>query len=226
LALRIHKNRPVTAPPGQKTGWNKNQIKEHPPMRTSIQILSLNLLALAVFGSAFVAVAQPAPDASAGAPQERFQFARRGEADGPPAGSYQFLRVMNQEQRTQYRAAVEANREKTRELMNRLRDARREMNALMVGEKFDEAAYRAKAGAAAQIQVQIDLLNAQAFVKIRPSLTGDQIDQIKSSPLMPRPSGESGGPPPTTKDPRPPAPAPGTTSGETNTPPPPTGPAT
>lgn len=164
-------------------------------MKKPSQPLLPALLALVVWGGAYVAPAQSNPDSPDSLPPgnpveafrpERRQGGERGQATSPPAGEYQFIRVMNEEQRGKYRAAVEANREQKQKLMARLRNARREMNEVKVGEKFDEAAFRAKAEAAAKIQVEIDLLDARAFAQIRPSLTEEQVKQIKSSPLMPR----------------------------------------
>lgn len=154
------------------------------------------LIVLALLGGVLFAAAQPQPTTNAPVVQSQTAAAPRREIPTMESRlqqivSTQFARVMTEEQRVKYREAMDANREKVQVLQVKLRTARKEMLDLQLAEKFDEAAFRIKAETAAGLQAQMELLNAQAFAKIRPSMTDEQIDKIKNQPVMNRAYGGS-----------------------------------
>jgi Spy/CpxP family protein refolding chaperone len=50
-----------------------------------------------------------------------------------------------------------------------------------LSENFDETAVREKASAAAKLDTEMTVLRVKAFSQIRPPLTAEQIEKIKSS---------------------------------------------
>jgi Spy/CpxP family protein refolding chaperone len=79
------------------------------------------------------------------------------------------------------REAMAADREKVRELEQKIRESRKELFELGLREKFDEAAVREKAKDAAKLDAEMTVLRVKAISKIRPPLTAEQIEKIKAS---------------------------------------------
>ena len=88
-------------------------------------------------------------------------------------------RSLTPEQRQQLRAAIEANRAQITQLNEQLRAARQAVLETQLAEKFDETAFRAHTEAAAKVETELALINARAFAAVRPSLTPEQISQIR-----------------------------------------------
>src|SRR4051812_19499060 len=65
------------------------------------------------------------------------------------------MEVLTPEQRLSFRDTVTSQRAKLSDLENKLASARRELLETELLEKFDEAAVRQKAGAAAEIEVEL-----------------------------------------------------------------------
>jgi Spy/CpxP family protein refolding chaperone len=80
------------------------------------------------------------------------------------------------------REAMAADREKIRDLEQKIRETRRELFELGLREKFDETAVREKANAAAKLDTEMTVLRVKAISQIRPPLTAEQIEKIKNSP--------------------------------------------
>ena len=161
----------------------------------SLRLFFITMI-LTVVGSTF---AQPAPEspASTNRPPPVSESARMDRSNvggrfqsGASFNNFTMLRALTDEQRAQFRDAVQANQPKTQEFLDQMREARKEVLEAQLAEKFDEANFRAKAEAVAKIQVELDVLNAQAFAKIRPSLTPEQIEKMKSPPAMMRGGGQ------------------------------------
>ncbi len=151
---------------------------------------------LTIVGNTF---AQPAPDSPGvtNRPPPVSESARTDRSNGggrfQNGGSFNnfaLMRALTDEQRGQLREALQANQAKTQELMGKMRDARKELLETQLAEKFDEANFRTKAEAVAKIQTDLDVLNAQAFAKIRPSLTAEQIEKMKNPPAPMRGNGQ------------------------------------
>jgi Spy/CpxP family protein refolding chaperone len=111
---------------------------------------------------------------------ERRQFGM-GAAGRFSAGFERVLSVLTEEQRASMREAMAADREQVRDLDLRIRQARREMFELGLKEKFDEAAVREKATAAAKLDAEMTVLRVKALSRMRPPLTAEQIAKIRES---------------------------------------------
>lgn len=148
----------------------------------SISRLGVIAVIVAILGKASPGFAQSA-DTSTSTPPDRKQ--QRQFGGGPQrftAGFERVLSVLTEEQRASMRQAMSANREKIRDLEEKIRETRRELFELGLNEKFDEAAVREKANAAAKLDAEMTVLRVKAISQIRPLLTAEQIEKIKNSP--------------------------------------------
>jgi uncharacterized membrane protein len=114
-------------------------------------------------------------------PGERPQFR------GPQPGSQGrfapiFERVLNDNQRASFREAMEAQRDKLRELDEKLRAARKEALEASVAEKFKEKSVRQKAMVVAKLEAEMSVLRARALSQVKPPLSVDQIERLKNPP--------------------------------------------
>lgn len=134
---------------------------------------------------ASVVVAQPAREN-----QERWPPAQsrpqsdgpRGERSfGPPQGGMPFERILNDEQRKEFFEAMQSNREKMREMGEHQQKLRAEMQDSMFADKLDEEGIRKRAAEMAEIDAQRQIFMARAFQKVRPSLSPDQLAQMKKA---------------------------------------------
>jgi len=103
----------------------------------------------------------------------------------------QYVRVMTEEQRTNYNQALQDMRPRFEEIQAQIRALRRNLLEIQFAVPFDAETYHAKAEAAAKLQAEADLLNAQAFAKVLPSLTAEQVSKIHNRPLINRAYGGS-----------------------------------
>ena len=167
-------------------------------MNARIMFHSLRLAALATL---FVGVlnisAQPSPDEKKDKRTPRERQIPRGER---PVGGLQpgaargqlfpmMERVLTEEQKESLRAAMETQREKTRALDEKIRDARRELFKAGLTDSFDEESIRAKAIEVGKLDAELTVLRAKAFSKMKPSLSAEQIEQLKNPPPF---AGEGG----------------------------------
>ena len=143
----------------------------------------------------FGALAQPQPD---NAPPRERRPARTDRPQGafqPGANRGQFFpvmeRVLTEEQKESLRSKMESQRETMRPLEAKLRDARRELLEASLG-KFDEDAIRAKALEVGKLDAELTVLRAKAFSQMKPSLSAEQIEQLKNLPLNPAGEGRPG----------------------------------
>jgi len=111
------------------------------------------------------------------------------------------MMVLNPEQRESLRGAMQADREKIRELEQQLREARKAAADAGIGNDFQEEELRAKLEAAAKLDMEITVLRAKALAQVQPPLTDDQIQKLKNPPPTgdrmrdPRPEGFQPRPP-------------------------------
>ncbi len=91
-------------------------------------------------------------------------------------------RVLTEEQRRSLREAMEAQRDQTRALDEKLRLARKEVIVTGLTEKFDENAVRTKALEVGKLEAELAVLRARALSQVKPPLSADQIEQIKNPP--------------------------------------------
>jgi Spy/CpxP family protein refolding chaperone len=126
-------------------------------------------------------------------------FGQPNPANRPPAAAFAESRfapaleriwtVLNEEQRASLRQAMENQREKVRDLEIQSRQLRRDLFELGLKEKFDEDSVRAKALEAAKADAELAVIRAQAFSRMRPALTADQIQKLKAGFAAERPDG-------------------------------------
>ena len=158
----------------------------HLPRRVARRV-STGIALLAV--TCLPTLAQPGPDNAPKRPQPPLD-ARRGDrlAFGGPQGwqpgRYAPLleRVLSEEQRLSLREAMETQRDKIRDLEEKLRDARKEMFQAGLVQKFDEEALRQKALEAGRLDAELTVLRAKALSKLKPPLSPEQIEKLKNPP--------------------------------------------
>jgi len=89
---------------------------------------------------------------------------------------------------------MESQREKVRDLDEKLRDARKELLEACVAEKFDEEGIRKKAMTAAKLEAELTVVRAKALSQVHPRLSDEQLERLKS-PVAPGWDGVEGQPP-------------------------------
>lgn len=89
-------------------------------------------------------------------------------------------RVLTEEQRQSLRKAMDAQREKSRELEEKMRGARRDLFRASLTAEFDEEAIRAKALAVAKLDAELTVLRAKAFSQMKPALSTEQKEQLRN----------------------------------------------
>ena len=138
----------------------------------------------ALLGGSLLALAQPAPGEK---PANRPALPRAGEFQQRlqaivGRGDFAALRVLTEEQRESFRQGMETHRDKLREFEGQLRDARKEMMAVGLADKFDEDAVRKKALEVGRIEAELTVLRAKVLANVKPALSTEQIEQIKNPP--------------------------------------------
>jgi Spy/CpxP family protein refolding chaperone len=112
------------------------------------------------------------------------------QGPGGMGGAGQMARIftiLTPEQRESLRDATETDREKMRDLQEKLRDARKAAAEAGFAKKFDEAALREKLDAANKLDTELAIMRARALSNIEPPLTDEQIEKLKS-PLQIEPA--------------------------------------
>jgi Spy/CpxP family protein refolding chaperone len=146
------------------------------------------IIAAALLTTAVLAAAQSKPDEQPQSPRRPQANRDRGErpalAGGPArfAGLERIFGVLTEDQRASLREAMQGQREKMRELEEKLRDARKEIFLAGLKEKFDEETVRQKAVSAANLDAELTVLRAKAFSQMRPPLSAEQIEKLKNLP--------------------------------------------
>src|SRR5437899_4441952 len=96
-------------------------------------------------------------------------------------GFERVLNVLTEEQRVSMRQGMLSDREKIRELEQKIVQSRKELFELGLREKFDEAAVRDKANEVAKFESEMTVLRVKAISRIKPPLTAEQVEKIKNS---------------------------------------------
>ena len=119
-----------------------------------------------------------------GGPGQR-PFQGQGGAGGRLGGDIERIAmVLTPEQREFMRTANEENREKTRDLEEKVRAARKATLDAALDKKFDEAILRQRLEAAAKLDIDLMVIRAKALSKVEPPLSDEQIERIKNPPPM------------------------------------------
>lgn len=113
------------------------------------------------------------------------QFQGQGGAGNRLGGDIErIMMVLTPEQRESMRKANEENRDKTRELEEKVRAARRATLDAALDRKFDEAVLRQRLEAAAKLDMDLMVIRARALSKVEPPLSDEQIERAKNPPPM------------------------------------------
>jgi Spy/CpxP family protein refolding chaperone len=145
------------------------------------------LLLASAFGASAQSEKNTAP--SAGSADKGPSAQRRQLAGAPGAprfipGFDRLQSILTEEQRASLREAMQGQREKLRELEEKIRDARRELLTAGLTDKFDEDAVRQKAMAAAKLDAELTVVRAKAFSQMRPVLSSEQLEKLKAAPAF------------------------------------------
>jgi Spy/CpxP family protein refolding chaperone len=135
-------------------------------------LIGVLALALSAFGQT--------QNQSSDKPAPRRQFGGGAGARFSP-GFERVLSVLTDDQRASMREGMLADREKIRELEQKMLQSRKELFELGLREMFDEAAVRDKANEAAKLEAEMTVLRVKAISKIKPPLTAEQVEKIKNS---------------------------------------------
>ena len=142
----------------------------------SLLIIRPNLLWLPLLILLCIVPATAQPGRQPGPAPERPGPARFGP------GYERLVGVLTDEQRASLLEAIEGQREKARDLEQRLRTARRALLETGLSSKFDEALVRRKALAVAQLEAELTVARFKAFSQMRPRLSPDQLTRLANTP--------------------------------------------
>jgi len=143
------------------------------PIKATLLIGALGI-AISAFGQT------PNQSSDNASPRRQFGPAAGGRFS---AGFERVLSVLTEEQRASMREAMATDREKIRELEQKIRESRKELFELGLREKFDEAAVREKASQTAKLDAEMTVFRVKAISKLRPPLTAEKI-KSSSGPEM------------------------------------------
>ena len=127
------------------------------------------------FATLSIAFANFVSPAQAQTPGQRQQALGGGERFFPALN-----RVLTDEQRDSFRAAIVPQLEKIRPLEEKMRASRRALLDEITGGQFDEAAARQSAEESAKAEAELTLIFAKAISQIQPPLSAQQIEQMKN----------------------------------------------
>lgn len=115
-----------------------------------------------------------------GGPQGGQQGFQPGGQGGP--GMNLMERVLTDDQRDSMRQSLEANREKSREAMEKIREARKALNQAALADEFKENVVRAKALDVAKLEAELTVTRLKALSEVQPALSKEQLEQIMNPP--------------------------------------------
>ena len=135
-----------------------------------------------------MALKQAQPPGPRNEPGERPRI-QRPFPGGPQAGQPgpfipRFDRVLTEEQRASLREVMASEREKVRDLEEKLRVARKETMQLSVAPKFDEDALRQKALEVGRLEAEMTVSRARTLSRVNPPLSPEQIERLRNAPLL------------------------------------------
>lgn len=148
-------------------------------LRNPFLILALSMATVAT--SAGQAPTEPRDLRPDRRPQPPIQQRDAGMPPGRMAGAVDFMRILNEEQREAFRQAMQSTRSRLREIEEQIPQLRREIEESVFAMKLDEESIRQKTRALADLETDRTLLRARAMAAIRPSLSEDQLRQIKAA---------------------------------------------
>ncbi|HSY75110.1 MAG TPA: periplasmic heavy metal sensor [Dongiaceae bacterium] len=122
-----------------------------------------------------IAVANFATSAQTQTPGPRQQGFGAGDRFFPALN-----RVLTDDQRKTFRAAIETQSEKIQPLEEKMRESRRAVLDEIASGKFDESVARQNAEESAKAEVELTVIFAKALSQMQPPLSAQQIEQMKN----------------------------------------------
>ena len=157
-------------------------------MKSSYCVRAFLALLMTAFGAAVVQAADRNTDAPRGPrPVDSVRVERGPSPPGerlagvqPRIGGFPIESVLDEEQRAEFRQAMQSHREELRDLEQRAAKLRREYDEALFAENLDEKLVREKSTALAEIDTDRALIRARAFAKVRPSLSDEQLERLRN----------------------------------------------
>ena len=160
-------------------------------MRTNKSLFGLVcLLAVSMCSAAFGQLSkeqtpkeQP-PQRRPGAREFQRDRSQMMEMPAMQAARFAFMleRVLSDEQRASLREAMGKNRDRTSELEEKVRDARKDLFQASIAEKFNEDVIRQKALEVGKLEAEQTVLRAKALSEMKPPLSSEQLEKLKNPP--------------------------------------------
>jgi len=97
-------------------------------------------------------------------------------------GPERLFGLLNPEQRASLRQVAGVEREKLREVEEKLRDARRVLYQTALLDKFDEETVRQKAKSVAELDAELSVLRLKILSQVNPPLSADQLQKLSAPP--------------------------------------------
>jgi Spy/CpxP family protein refolding chaperone len=143
--------------------------------KSMVRMQTLLMAGLLATAAAYAADApSPAPAApAAGGPG----------AGGPGRPGFRGGMGLDDTQREAYREAMKGSSADLAKLDEKMRAAQKELMKVVLAEKYDESAVRAKAEAVTKIQTDMMMLRAKAFSSVSPTLKPEQREAMENSPM-------------------------------------------
>lgn len=110
-----------------------------------------------------------------------FALTASAQAPGGGGGFQGRGGMLDDQQQSVYREALQKESEPLKALDEKLRAAQKELVAATLAEKYDEKVVREKAEAVAKIQVEITVLRAKALATVAPTLKAEQKENLLTS---------------------------------------------
>jgi Spy/CpxP family protein refolding chaperone len=127
------------------------------------------------FAAISIAFANFVPPAQAQTPGQRQQDFGGGDRFLPALS-----RVLTEDQRKSFRAAIESQSEKIRLLGEKIRASRTALFDEITSGKFNEGAARQNADESAKAEAELAVIFARALSEMKPPLSARQIEQMKN----------------------------------------------
>ena len=143
-------------------------------IKVAVTILSL--------ACASTLLAQPAAEKKNDSPGERRPERFQGPGGYGPRMDGGFERVfgiLTEEQRGSFRAAMEGQRDRVRELEQKSAEARQELMEAALVDKFDEGKVRGKLNALMKVDADLTMIRIKGLSKIEPALTAEQLQKLR-----------------------------------------------
>jgi Spy/CpxP family protein refolding chaperone len=114
---------------------------------------------------------------------ERPEGFRPGGLGGPRGGGgASFEQFLTEDQRQSMAQAMMAEREKLREMADKIAAARKALMTMALTEDFNEAAVRAKALEIAKLESELMVIRLKALSEVQPPLSKSQLERILAAP--------------------------------------------